>query len=130
MWMYAVSTMTNGKPDIGASPFHGYVLAAGPIGQYGLYIFSGSAAQMTTIGQLATVWPLCAMTDNGTVKWAELDTVVSVAIRAKLNNWLTARGYPNIPAGWTYRQSLLALIQRIKRQDDDWSLDEAWVKDA
>ncbi len=129
MWLYAVTNLNAGQPVINGLPLAGYVLAAGPISNYGLYLFSGTAAQLTAIGQLSNVYPLCAMTDDGLVRWRELDDTIASGVRTKLNNWLSAHGRPTIPAGWTYRQVLIKLVEYIKRQNDDWTLLGTWVKD-
>ena len=129
MWAYGVCQIINGQPDLGGLPFRGYCQLA-KAGGWGLYLVSGSAAQLSSIGALANVYPLVAMTDNGILKWAELDNVVTAAHRTKLNNWLTARGYPTIPAGWTYRQILMAILQRLRGRVDDWNIEESWVTDV
>lgn len=129
MWGFAIAKMNGGLPDIDTSttPCHGWVHLKSA-GNYGLYLFSGTAAQLSALNALPDVYGLCAMTDNGTVKWAELDTVVSLAIRTKLNQFCTARGWPNIPAGWTYRQILVALRQRLSLPDV-WDINGDWVTD-
>src|SRR4030042_4132596 len=109
MWLYAVSSVNAGKPVINDLPHAGHVLAAGPISNYALYLFSGTASQLTAIGQLSNVYPLCAMTEDEDVRWRELDDVIASGVRTKLNNWLTAHGRPTIPAGWTHRPVLVKL---------------------
>jgi len=131
MWLYAVTEMVGGQPNINNLPLTGYALSAGPFGagNWSLYLFSGTLAQLTAIGSLANVLPLAGMTDNGIIKWPELNNTITTAIRNKWNTWLTARGKPTIPAGWTYKQILIKAVEYIKRLDDDWSLDGCWVKD-
>lgn len=43
----------------------------------------------------------------------DLDNVIPVLIRTKINAWLTNHGYPTVPAGWTYRQLLQAIKARV-----------------
>ena len=132
--MLAIVDMQNGLPVIGATPAN-YALIW-QAGNFGLYLFGGTAAQLTALNALATVRGLAAMTDNGVVKWGELDNVITSAHRTKLNIWLTARGYPTIPADWTYRQVVRALIRRLRsfgEDTDDFSdsiLMGTWVKDV
>ena len=132
MHAYAVIEMAEGKPavDFAATPVSGYVLAAGPVGGFGLYLVSGTTAQLAALNALTNVWGLVAMGTSGGVHWGQLDTTISTAIRTKLNTWLTAGGYPAIPTGWTYRQVLAALVQHMKRANDDWDLNITWVKDT
>lgn len=113
MKAFGIVSIVNGRPDIGALGYHGFVLCA-HIGQnWGCYIFSGTAAQLQAINALPNVYAICAVTEGGQVKWAELDGVIAPAVRTRLNSWLSARGYPNIPAGWTYRQVVIAIYKRI-----------------
>lgn len=128
-WLYAINQMINGQTEVSHEAFKGVCLAAGPIGSWALYLYSGTAAQLTAIAALATVYPLAAMTDNGVIKWAELNNTVTAAHRTKLNTWLTARGYPTIPVGWSYLQILNALVTRIKRANDGFDLNVTWVAD-
>lgn len=44
----------------------------------------------------------------------ELTNVIPNAIRLRINVWLTSRGYPTIPAGWTWKQLLVAIKQRTQ----------------
>ncbi len=43
----------------------------------------------------------------------DLNTVIPAGVRTRINAWLTARGYSTIPAGWTYKQLLVAIRQRV-----------------
>jgi len=123
--MYAISKMSNGLPDTGATAYHGHVLLK-ELGQYGLYMFSGSGAQLSGLGGLANVVPLVGMTDDGTARYPELENTISAGARTKMNNWLTARGYPNVPAGWTYRRLLNELLQRFGLDTEEGN----WIKDS
>ncbi len=130
-----VDEIAKGEPNIGAVTFGGYAHIFSVAG-FGLYLFGGSAAQLTALNALVQVRGLAAMTDNGTVKWAELNNVITAAHRTKLNTWLTARGYPTIPAGWAYRQVIRAIIRRMRNFGEDTDefadgiLMGTWVKDV
>ena len=43
----------------------------------------------------------------------DLTTVIPDGIRTKINTWLANRGYPTVPVGWTYRQLLIAIRNRV-----------------
>jgi hypothetical protein len=111
--------MTGGSPNVDASvtPYTGYV-HADSIGGFGAYLFSGTPAQLTALNALPQVIGIVAVSEAGDVKWAELDGVIAAGVRTKLNTWLTARGYPTIPAGWTYRQVVEAVYKRLNARFD------------
>lgn len=118
--MFAISTHIGGTPIInmtdptGANytPCTGWV-QCGTIGQYGAYIFSGTGDRLLAINALSNVIGLVAMTESGNVRWAELDGTITVAQRTKWNTWLSARGYPTIPVGATYRAIVMAVYKRL-----------------
>jgi len=113
MKAFAIIQMTGGAPDIGELSYHGYVLCA-QIGQnWGAYIFSGTAGELTAINALPQVYGICSLAGGRPHLAPELDNVIPPGVRTRLNTWLTARGYPTIPAGWTYRQVVLAIFRRM-----------------
>jgi hypothetical protein len=116
--LFAICRMSGGLPDIDVTvtPVKGWVLCD-QVGNQGAYLFSGTAAQLAALNALSQVLGIIAVTQNG-ARWAELDGVISSAVRTKLNTWLTARGYPNIPADWTYRQVILAVYKRLNNHFD------------
>jgi hypothetical protein len=59
------------------------------------------------------VYGICTFSGGKPELAPELNNVVTAAVRTKLNTWLTARGYSTIPAGWTYRQIVLVVFQRV-----------------
>jgi hypothetical protein len=120
MKAFAVVDMVAGKPNVDfvVTPCRGYSLAANLPGQWGLYLFSGTGAQLIALNALGNVYGIVAMTESGGVRWAELDGVIAAGVRTKMNTWLTARGYANIPAGWTYRQVVEAIYQRMGQNFD------------
>jgi hypothetical protein len=113
--------MVGGDPglDTRVTPYHGFVHCAS-IDNYGAYMFSGTAAQLTALAALpaAQFVPICAVTKSGDLKWAELDGIIASGVRTKLNTWLSNRGLPTIPAGWTYRQTVLAIFRRLHTNFD------------
>ena len=127
MKAFAIIQMVGGAPNVDASitPYKGFSLAAELPGQWGLYLFSGTAAQLTALNALPQVYGLVAMTEDTTVRWSQLNNTISSAHRTKLNTWLTARGYPTIPAGWTYRQVVQAIYQRMNQPFDLAGVDVA-----
>jgi hypothetical protein len=112
--LFCIIPMSGGAPsvDFSATPLNGYVLAD-QIGQFGAYLVSGSAAQLVALNALPNVVGIVAVTEAGNVRWAELDGVIAPAVRTKLNTFLTARGWPTIPAGVTYRVVIRAAFKRF-----------------
>lgn len=43
----------------------------------------------------------------------DFSDVIPLAIRTRINVWLTNRGWANVPAGWTYRQLFVAIKARL-----------------
>ncbi len=117
---YAVVRMSGGLPELDAAttPYYGYCLGA-HAGGWGLYVISGTAAQLTAINALAHVYGIASL--------AALDNALSDAVRNRLNTWLADRGYPTIPAGWTGRQVVLWLYKRV---NDAFDLSQFDVVDA
>jgi hypothetical protein len=102
MKAFAIIRMQGGQPEIDpeATPFHGYVLCD-QLSQWGAYLVSGTPQQLQAINQLSHVYGICAVTESGDVRWAELDDIPVAAIRNKLNNWLQNHNQPTIPEDWT-----------------------------
>jgi hypothetical protein len=117
--MYAVARMQAGYPDIDtvATPYHGHVLT-GQVGQFGLYLFSGTPAQLAALDALPNVIGLCLLstTESGGMtvsRWAEVDNNFGAGARTRLNTWLTNNGKPTIPAGWTNKQVIRKLFEHL-----------------
>jgi len=117
--LFAIVPIDGAFPAIDRSvtPYNGYILAD-QVGNYGAYLFSGTGAQLIALNALPNVVGIVAVTQNGDVRWAELDGTITPAVRTKLNTWLTNRGYPSIPAGWTNRQVVDAVFKRINPNFD------------
>lgn len=119
--MFAIARMVGGQPDIDqeATPIKGYVLCD-QVANFGAYLFSGTGAQLSALDALPQVVGICAVTENGNVKWAELDGVVAAGVRTKLNTWITnnRHAWPLIPAGTAYRQILQVLYKRFNGKFD------------
>ena len=128
MKAFALCTQVGGMPILGDPPLPctGWV-QCGTIGQFGGYLFSGTAAQLIAINALANVIGLVAMTETGDVRWAELDGNLPAALRTRLNTFLTARGWPTIPTGWTYRQTVVEIFKRL---NDRWDLSSHNILDS
>jgi len=118
--LFAICDMVGGFPNIPAStPVKGWA-HFDSLGQYGAYLFSGTAAQLAALNALPNMAGLVEMTgkaDNER-EWLELDTVIAAGVRTKINNWLTARGRPTIPAGQTYKQVVRAIFQYFNSRFD------------
>lgn len=135
----AIVDMQGGAPNINEfqTPYTGivYIFSVGGPNGFGLYLIGGSVAQLTALNALAQVRGLAVMTDSGATHWAELGNTITTAQRTKLNTWLTARGYPTIPVGWSYRQIIRAIIRRMRSfgEDTDAFADQilmgTWVAD-
>jgi hypothetical protein len=106
---FAIIRMSGGEPDIDGLPVRGYCLAA-QAGDQGMYLVTGTAAQLTAVDGLPQVYGLCAIGD--------LDNVISAAKRTRINSWLTARSLPTIPAGWSYKQVIIAIYKRANAAYD------------
>lgn len=119
--LFCIAQMIGGVPNIDL-PYTGYVLAD-QLGNFGAYLISGSTQQLLDINALPQVVGIVAVTDNGNVRWTELDGVISSSVRTKINNFLTTRGLPNIPANWTYRQVITAVFQRFNTRFDLGGMD-------
>lgn len=122
--LFCIVQMQGGAPDtaplqVGVD-FKGFALCdqIGGANGWGAYLFSGTAAQLTALNVLSTVTGIVAVTESGDTRWAELDGTIAPAVRTKLNTWLIARGHPTIPAGWSYRQVVNAVYQRLNDRFD------------
>lgn len=43
----------------------------------------------------------------------DLNDTIPEGVRARVNVWLANRSYPTVPTGWTYRQLLVAIRDRV-----------------
>jgi hypothetical protein len=109
MRAYAIILMQAGQPaaDMSAVSF----CLGAHHGDYGMYLVAGTGAALTALAGQANVWRICT--------WAELDNSIGAARRTAINNWLSARGWPNIPAGMTYRQVVAAVYRRANPAWDE-----------
>jgi hypothetical protein len=128
MKAFAIIRMSGGSPDIEELPIHGYVLAFHtPNYNWGGYLLSGTGPQLNALNSLPQVFGIVAVTEDGDVRWAELEGACPAAVRDRLNTWLTNRGYPNIPSGWTYRRVIREIFQRVNEHFDLDAIDVADV---
>lgn len=118
--------MAGGLPDIdfAVTPVFGYTLA-GVVGNFGAYLFSGTAAQLSALNALPQVVGICVLTTAGDVRWAELDGKIAAAVRMRLNAWLAAQEYPTIPVDWSNRQVVEAIYKRMNDKFDLGGIDVA-----
>lgn len=48
--------------------------------------------------------------DLAAVEW---DSAIPAAVRLRINAWLTKRGWPTVPSGYTWRQLVAAIKARL-----------------
>lgn len=127
-WAMAVIKQEGGLPVITQAdpPYTNYVSMGDLPGNYGLYLVADTQARLIAADAISGVYGICLLTQSGDVKWAELDNVITPAMRNKINTFLSAKGYPTIPAGWTNKQAANAILARINAKFD---LDDFWVMD-
>lgn len=113
--------------DRSITPFVGAV-TIGFSGNWGVYLISGTAAQLTAIANLSDVCLLCVVTQNST-RWTELDGNIPTAVRTRINTWLANNGFTGltVPTGWTY-STLVKFISR--RMRSDFELDQCDIEDS
>jgi hypothetical protein len=110
MKAFLVTRIIDGNPDFSGLLYSGAVLCAKTLNNWGIYIATGTPAQLLAINALSHVYGLCTVTSpENQPNWPELNDVIPAARRTRINEWLTDRGYPTIPAGWTYRQVILKI---------------------
>lgn len=102
---FAICRNESGSPNIGELPYSGFVLVAHYGHVWGLYLFAGTAAQLTAINAAPNVIGMCSL--------ANVNTVISTAFRTQVNPWLVENGYAQIPADFTYHQVIDAICQRL-----------------
>lgn len=116
MKAFCLMRMVDGQPDLPAQAQGrvNYVLCD-RIGStnWGAYL---CAATGPDLQDLDTLWAgfvgIVAVTEDGDVRWGELDNPCDDTARAKINNWLTVHNYPTIPDGWTNRQVVREIYRR------------------
>lgn len=124
--MYAFVRAPNGSPELDdeLTPIRGRVLVA-EFGNWHLLQISGTVAQLTAIAALpasqCVAFPRMAREGavEGQAYGVELAANIPLAARTKINTWLSARGYPTIPAGTTWRQFLRAVARRVRAEFDE-----------
>jgi hypothetical protein len=125
-WALAVIKQEGGLPVIAQAepPYTNYVSMGDLPAGFGLYMVSDTGPRLIAADAIPGVYGICALTKDGDVVWAELDNVITPAMRLKINSWLTAHGFPTIPATWTNRQVVVAILKRI---NDKFDLNGFWV---
>lgn len=128
MKAFIIVSVTGGNPDIdlNVTPVAGWALAFQISANWGVYLVSGTGAQLTALNVTVPVTGICNVTEN-TTRWAELDDVAAAGVRTKLNTRLAALGKATIPAGRTNRQILQAIHgyfnNNVKRIFDPFDTD-------
>ena len=114
-WGIAVIRVEGGLPVIAQAdpPYTNWVSMGDLPNNYGLYMVSDTLPRLAAADNLPGVYGICAMTKSGEVQWAELDNLITPAMRTKINIWLSAHGYPTIPATWTNRRVIREILTRI-----------------
>ncbi len=127
MWAFGLVQGPPGSPqiDMTVTPYAGHVYV-GSIAGWGGYLISGTLAQLQALQATPQVVGIAMLTSNDTAKWKELDAVITPAMKVKLNTWLTARGWPTIPAGWTARQIINFAMKRL---NPNFKIENEWVTD-
>jgi hypothetical protein len=87
---------------------------------------SDTLARLNAADSITGVYGICAMTEAGDLHWAELDNIITAAKRTKINTFLAANGYPTIPAAWTNKQAVIAILKRISAK---FELDQFYVEE-
>jgi hypothetical protein len=124
-WSIAVIRVEGGLPVIAQAdpPYTNWVSMGDLPGNFGLFMVSDTLPRLAAADNLPGVYGICAMTKSGDVQWAELDNVITPAMRTKINAWLAAHGYPTIPAAWTNRRVVTEILKRI---NDKFDLSGSW----
>jgi hypothetical protein len=105
MKAFMVVKMSGGVPDFSNLTYSGRVLCAKtPDQAWGIYIVTGTPAQITAINALSQVYALCTVKDDDIFSWSEMTIVLSTTVRNQLNTWLAGYNDQLIPATWTYGQ--------------------------
>ena len=128
--LFCLIRMAGSDPELdrAVTPFHGVVkCGTGDVNrQWAAYLVSGTGAELVAIDALPQVVGIVGVSKNGDVRWGELDGMIAPAKRTEISTWLAARGFPTIPAGWTYKQVVLAIYKRLS---PDYKLDTTDVEE-
>ena len=117
MKTFLVTQLSGGIPDFSNLPHTGNVLCAKTDDStWGIYIVTGTSAQLAAINALPQVYGLCSVTADDLFSWPEMAIVLSATVRNQLNTWLAGYGDPPIPANWTYGQVCQVLYQWYQAQ--------------
>jgi hypothetical protein len=114
-WGVAVIRTEGGMPVIAQAktPYTNWVSLGDLPNKYGLYMVSDTPARLQAADTISGVYGICVITKSGDVQWAELDNVITPAMRTKINTWLSAHSYSTIPVSWTNRRVVTELLKRI-----------------
>lgn len=121
MKAFVLIRMRGGRPDIDfeQTPIPGYVLADQIRNTgWGAYLVSGTGVQLLALDALPQVVGIVAVTEDGNVKWGELENPVDANVRQKLNTWLSSQSHPTIPDGWSNRRVVREIYERANAHFD------------
>ena len=123
----AVIKQEGGFPVItqAAPPYTNYCSLGDLPGGWGLYLVADTQARLIAADAIPGVYGICLITEDGDVKWAELDNLITPVMRTKINTYLSNRGYPTIPATWTNKRVVRAILDRI---NPSFKLEDFWVR--
>ena len=122
---FALIRMNGGTPDLpqalyDAGEVFNYTLCdVFPGTNWGCYLCAASGAVLKDLDDLYGGFiGIVGVTDDGTVRWGELDDPGDSTIRDRLNTWLANNGRPPIPDNWTNRQIVQAIFERANTRFD------------
>jgi len=122
MHAFALIRMTDGQPDLPAQAQGrvNWVLCDRiPTTNWGAYLVAATGPDLQALDtQWAGFIGVVAVSDDGDVRWGELENPCADAVRDRLNTWLEAHNQPTIPEAWTNRQVVRAIYERANAHFD------------
>jgi len=127
MKCFALMRMIDGQPDlpVQAQGQVNYSLCdrIGSTG-WGAYLCAATGANLTLLDeQWSGFVGIVAVTENGDVRWGELDNPCSESVRERINTWLENHNLPTISESWTNRQVVREIYLRANAHFDLSSFD-------
>ena len=125
MKAFLLIRVANGQPDIPQA-----ILDAGPVNwvlcdikgtspPLGAYLMAATGAQLLALNDLPYCLGIVGVTENGGIRWGELEGEAEQATIDRLNTWLDNNGFEvQVPSGWTYRRLVRELYQFFNERFD------------